>query len=94
MLNNNEKELLLKLLMEKATGTDRVNLQLVTKASKPVKRQRKRVYGCKKWTTEELNYLKMAITLGQTNQEIAKHLGNRTVKAIDTARYNLAKQAS
>jgi hypothetical protein len=94
MLNNNEKELLLKLLMEKATGTDRVNLQLVTKAEKPVKKQRRRVYGCKKWTTEELNYLKMAITLGQTNQEIARHLGNRTIKAIETARYTLAKQAS
>ena len=94
MLNNNEKELLLKLLMEKATGTDRVNLQLVAKSEKPVKKQRRRVYGCKKWTTEELNYLKMAITLGQTNQEIARHFGNRTIKAIETARYTLAKQAS
>jgi hypothetical protein len=94
MLNNNEKELLLKLLMEKATGTDRVNLQLVAKVTKPIKRQRKRVYGCKKWSIDEINYVKLAITLDQSNQEIARHLGNRTIKAIETFRYNLAKKAS
>jgi hypothetical protein len=86
MLNNNEKDLLLKLLMEKATGTDRVNLQLVQHTTQ-IKRKGagrgRRPKGVRVWSQEEHNFLKESIAAGITQREIAKLL-DRTVKAVET----------
>lgn len=80
MLNNHEKELLLKLLMEKATKIDIVNLEIV----KPVKTKRaKRFYGQKPWSQTETNFLKESITAGRSYADIAKIL-ERTTKAVET----------
>jgi hypothetical protein len=89
MLNNNEKELLLKLLMEKATRIDRVNLELVQQP-KPIKRKGagrgKRPKGVRIWSQEEHNFLKESIAAGISQREIAKLL-DRTVKAVESRLY-------
>ncbi len=89
MLNNHEKELLLKLLMEKATGTDRVNLQLVQHT--PVVKRKgagrgKRLKGVRVWSQEEHNFLKESIAAGISQREIARLL-DRTLKAVETRLY-------
>jgi len=85
MINNLEKELLLKLLMEKATKVDSVNLQLV-QSSKPKRRGSgtgRRPKGTRPWTLEETNFLKESIVAGITHRDIAKVL-DRTTKAVET----------
>jgi hypothetical protein len=85
MINNLEKELLLKLLMEKATRVDSVNLQLV-ETVKPKRKgsgRGKRPKGCKQWSQQEHNFLKESIAAGVSQSEIAKRL-ERTTKAVET----------
>lgn len=85
MINNLEKELLLKLLMEKATKVDSVNLQLVenVKIKRKGSGRGRRAKGCKVWSQEEHNFLKESIAAGITQSEIAKTL-DRTTKAVET----------
>ena len=88
MINNAEKELLLKLLIEKATKADSTNLQLVA-ALKPKKRgagRGRRPKGVKQWTLEDTNFLKQSLVAGKTHREIASML-DRTVKAVEIRRY-------
>ena len=92
MITNVEKELLLKLLMEKATKIDSVNLALV---QTPKTRQRgsgtgRRPKGVRVWTQEETNYLKAAIVANKTEREIALVL-DRTVKSVNTRLYLIRK---
>jgi hypothetical protein len=87
MINNLEKELLLKLLMEKATKVDSVNLQLVenTQPKRKSKRFRKSK-GSRAWTLDEHNFLKQAIVAGRGYSEIAKLL-DRSTKSIESRVY-------
>lgn len=92
MINNAEKELLLKLLMEKATKTDTINLQLI-KTDKPKKRSKgsgRRPKGVRVWTIEENNFLKEAVIAGKTHREIAAIL-DRTVKSVETRLWLIRK---
>lgn len=91
-MNNQEKELLLKLLMEKATKIDIVNLQLV---ETPKKRRQgsgrgKRPFGTKMWSIQETNFLKESIVAGISFSEIGKFL-NRTTKAVESRAYLIKK---
>jgi hypothetical protein len=85
MLNNHEKDLLLKLLMEKATKIDSVNLQLVEnyKPRRQGSGRGRRPKGTRAWTLEETNFLKESVVAGITHREIAKVL-DRTTKAVET----------
>ena len=92
MITNVEKELLLKLLMEKATKVDSVNLSLVQTAT-PRKRGSgtgRRPKGVRVWTQEETNYLKAALAAGKSEREIAKVL-DRTYKSVNSRLYLLRK---
>jgi hypothetical protein len=92
MITNVEKELLLKLLIEKATKVDSVNLSLVQtpKAKKPGSGTGRRPKGVRVWTLEEMNYLKAAKVAGKSEREIAKVL-NRTYKSVNSRLYLLRK---
>ena len=92
MINNVEKELLLKLLMEKATKVDTVNLSLVQtpKTKKLGSGTGRRPKGVRVWTQEEMNYLKAAIAAGKTEREIAVVL-DRTYKSVNSRLYLLRK---
>ena len=92
MINNVEKELLLKLLMEKATKVDSVNLSLVRtpKTKKRGSGTGRRPKGVRVWTQEEMNYLKAAIAAGKTEREIAVVL-DRTYKSVNSRLYLLRK---
>jgi DNA-binding NarL/FixJ family response regulator len=92
VITNVEKELLLKLLMEKATKVDSVNLSLV---QTPTPRKRgsgtgRRPKGVRVWTQEEMNYLKAALAAGKSEKEIAKVL-DRTYKSVNSRLYLLRK---
>jgi len=92
VITNVEKELLLKLLMEKATKVDSVNLSLVQTAT-PRKRGSgtgRRPKGVRVWTQEEMNYLKAALAAGKSEREIAKVL-DRTYKSVNSRLYLLRK---
>jgi DNA-binding NarL/FixJ family response regulator len=92
VITNVEKELLLKLLMEKATKVDSVNLSLVQTAT-PRKRGSgtgRRPKGVRVWTQEEMNYLKAAVAAGKSEREIAKVL-DRTYKSVNSRLYLLRK---
>ena len=87
MINNLEKELLLKLLMEKATRVDSVNLQLVENAQAKGKRKRfRKSKGSKPWTQQENNFLKESLVAGKSYSEIAKLL-ERSTKSIESRVY-------
>ena len=90
MITNVEKELLLKLLMEKATKIDSVNLSLVqtTRTKKRGAGTGRRPKGVRVWTQEEHNYLKAALAAGKTEKEMATIL-DRTVKAINSRIYGM-----
>ena len=87
MINNMEKELLLKLLMEKATKVDSVNLQLVNNIQTvQTKKRRRKSNGSRIWTQEEHNFLKESIVAGRSYSEIARTLG-RSFKSIESRLY-------
>ena len=89
MINNLEKELLLKLLMEKATKVDSVNLQLVENAQAKRKPKRfRKSKGSRAWTLEENNFLKESLVAGKSNSEIARLL-DRSTKAVESRVYML-----
>jgi DNA-binding NarL/FixJ family response regulator len=92
MITNVEKELLLKLLMEKATKVDSVNLSLVQthRTKKRGSGTGRRPKGVRVWSQEEMNYLKAAITAGKSEKEIAKVL-DRTYKSVNSRLYLLRK---
>ena len=87
MINNLEKELLLKLLMEKATRVDSVNLQLVQNSTSQRKPKRfRKSKGSRAWTKEENNFLKESLVAGKSYSEIARML-DRSTKSIESRVY-------
>ena len=100
MLTRKERDLLLKLLIEKENENNQVNLQLVdefnqsNKFNKPKKIFRRYKYQPKPWSVEDSNFVRLQITLGKTDQQIAALLGNRTAHSIYMFRWRLKENAS
>ena len=91
MLNNKEKELLLKLLIEKASEATKPSLELVKEPKKVAKKKAKKVFpfGTNVWSAEELMVVRDLIDLGKSDREISDELGNRTEKSIYMIRYRM-----
>jgi len=97
MLSNKEKDLLLKLLIEKALESKTPNLQIVGQSSKSNYRKKiKRHFphGVKAWSNEELNLLKIGVTLGKSDEEIAEQLGDRSIASVSMRRWRLKSMVS